>query len=188
MESIILCGMPASGKTTVAKIIASKLGFAVIGGGDILKEMARDRGYKITGDDWWDTPDGIKFLRERDGNPDFDKEADRRIVQKIKEGNFVVTSYTAPWLSKEGFKVWLGATQDNRAGRMSLRDSSAMDESKAATKIRDDENTSLYRKLYKIDFGADMSPFDLIVDTNEIFAEQVAAKIIEAYRLRNNVK
>lgn len=180
--------MPASGKTTVAKIISSKLGYRVIGGGDILKEMAKDRGYAVTGDDWWDTPDGIKFLREREVNSDFDKEADRRIVQKIKEGNFVVTSYTAPWLSQEGFKVWLGATQVNRAGRMSLRDSSAIDESTKATKIRDDENISLYKNLYKIDFGVDMKPFALIIDTNEIFAEQVANKIIDAYRARNNIK
>jgi len=180
--------MPASGKTTVAKIIAAKLNFSVIGGGDILKEMARDRGYIVTGAEWWDKPEGIKFLRERDGNPDFDREADRRIVQKIKEGNFVVTSYTAPWLSKEGFKVWLGATQDSRAGRMSIRDSSNINESTAATKIRDDENISLYLKLYGIDFGRDLKPFDLVIETDEIFAEQVATQIIAAYKARNNIK
>jgi len=188
MESIILCGMPASGKTTVATIIAKKLGYTLLGGGDILKEMARDRGYTVTGPEWWDTQDGIKFLRERDGNPDFDREADRRIVQKIKEGNYVVTSYTAPWLSKEGFKVWLGATQGSRAGRMSLRDSSHINESTKATKIRDDENISLYLKLYGIDFGRDLKPFDLVIETDEIFAEQVATQIIAAYKARNNIK
>lgn len=180
--------MPASGKTTVAKIIAKELGYMMVGGGDILKEMAKDRGYKVTGEDWWDTQDGIKFLRERDQNPDFDKEVDRRIAQKVKEGNVVVTSYTAPWLIKEGFKCWLLASGEERAQRMALRDHSDIKESTKSTKIRDDENTSLYKKLYHIDFGKDMKPFDLIIDTESVPAQAVAHKIVQAFKSRNSVK
>lgn len=32
--------MPAVGKTTVSKIVAEGLGLKVVGGGDVLKEMA----------------------------------------------------------------------------------------------------------------------------------------------------
>lgn len=180
--------MPASGKTTVAKILAKELGYTLVGGGDILKEMAKDRGYKVSGEDWWDTADGIKFLRERDSNSDFDKEVDRRIAQKVAQGNVVVTSYTAPWLLKTGFKCWLSASGDNRAHRMSVRDNSDLRESIKSTKIRDDENTSLYKKLYQIDFGKDMKPFDLVIETDEIPAGEVARKILESFRHRNNVK
>jgi Cytidylate kinase len=36
--------MPASGKTTVARLVASRLGLKYAAGGDILREMARERG------------------------------------------------------------------------------------------------------------------------------------------------
>ena len=37
----------------------------LVGGGDILKEIAHEEGYNATGDDWWDTAEGMKFLKER---------------------------------------------------------------------------------------------------------------------------
>lgn len=186
MEAIILSGFPAAGKTTVAGIIGNRLGVRVVGGGDILREMAVERGYKVTGADWWDTPDGIKFLRERETNSDFDKEADVRLIEKIRDGDIVVTSYTAPWLTKDdGFKVWLKGSTENRAKRMSKRDGTPLEETKNVIKIRDDENSRLYKALYNIDFGNDLRPFDLIVDTNKKTAEEVADIIIVKYKLRN---
>ncbi len=61
--------MPAVGKTTVAKLLASRLKLKVIGGGDILKEIALEEGYNAVGDDWWDTEEGMRFMEERAGAP-----------------------------------------------------------------------------------------------------------------------
>ena len=179
MEAIILCGMPASGKTTAAQIVAKRLRIKMMGGTDILKQMARERGYKMTGDDWWDTEDGVKFLREREKNPDFDKETDRRLLKVVAKGNVVVTSYTAPWLSKKGFKCWLGASAQKRAQRMAKRDRIPIGRSIKSTRIRDRENRKLYKKLYGIDFGSDMKPFDLVIQTDSLTSAQVAALIIK---------
>ena len=107
MKAIILSGMPAVGKTTVAQILAKRLGFVAIGGGEILREMAKERGYNPAGEDWWDTPDGIKFLRERKTDPNFDKEADRRMADKISKGNIIVTSYPGPWIFRRNKSVAL---------------------------------------------------------------------------------
>jgi cytidylate kinase len=71
MQTIILSGMPAVGKTTVARIIASKLGLKLVGGGDTLKEIALEEGYNAVGDDWWDTEEGMRFMEERSGSPEF---------------------------------------------------------------------------------------------------------------------
>ncbi|MDE1855809.1 MAG: AAA family ATPase [Candidatus Micrarchaeota archaeon] len=188
MEAIILCGMPASGKTTVAKLLAKELKFKTLGGTDILKDMAKERGYKMSGDDWWDTAEGIKFLRERKANSDFDKETDRRLIEKIKEGKVVVTSYTAPWISPVGFKVWLSASLEKRAARMARRDKVSLEESTKSTIIRDKENYELYKGLYGFDFGTDTSPFDLVIETDNISAKKVAETIIERYRARNSLK
>lgn len=179
MQALILCGMPAAGKTAAANIISQKLHIEALGIGDMLKEMALERGYKVTGEGWWDTPDGIKFLEERKGNSDFDKEADRRLLQKIEKGNIVVTSYTAPWISKKGIKCWLDATPETRAKRMSVRDGMSIEKAIEVVRIRDRENYQLYKKMYGIELGKDMKPFNIIVDANTITPEQVAEEIIK---------
>ncbi|MDE1761687.1 MAG: AAA family ATPase [Candidatus Micrarchaeota archaeon] len=182
MESIILCGMPASGKTTAAQIIAKRLRIKAMGGTDILKQMAKERGYKMTGDDWWDTEEGVKFLKERETNPNFDRETDRRLLKLIAKGNVVVTSYTAPWLSKKGFKCWLNASAQKRAQRMAKRDGIPISKSIRSTRIRDRENRKLYKKLYKIDFGHDMKPFDLVIGTDNLTSARVATLIIKGLK------
>jgi len=182
MEAIILTGKPAAGKTTVAKIIADRLGISAIGGGDILKEMAAERGYTISGEGWWDTEEGIKFLKEREGNPNFDNEADRRLIKRIEAGSIVVTSWTAAWISKAGFKVWLEGSERTRAQRMEKRDNMSFEKSMDVLKIRDRENLSLYKKIYKIDIWSDKTPFDLIIDTNSKTPEQIADIIIKEFK------
>jgi cytidylate kinase len=171
--------MPAAGKTVTANVIAKKLGIEAIGGGEILKEMADARGYKVTGEDWWDTPEGMKFLKERGSNPEFDKEADHRLIQKINKGNIVVTSYTAPWISKNGIKCWLEASRETRAKRMAARDGTSVEEARKVVRTRDRENFELYKKMYGLELGKDMKPFNIIVDVNTITPEQAAEEIIK---------
>ena len=179
MKAIILCGMPAVGKTTVARILATKLGLKLIGGGDILKEIALEEGYNAVGDDWWDTEEGMKFMQKRSGSPEFDKEVDRRLLARAQEGDVVITSYTLPWLAKEGVKVWLTGTKRSRAERMAKRDSTSPGESMKVIEARDRENYALYKKLYGIRFGKDLSPFTMVVGTDGVPAPKVASWILE---------
>ncbi len=186
MEAIIISGLPAVGKTTAATIIGHKLGLPVMGGGDILREMAIDRGYTATGEHWWDTTEGIKFIRERQANSVLDKEADKRLAEKIDAGNVVITSYTAPWIAKTCFKVWLIGSIEKRAERMAKRDGVSVESCIKVTKVRDAENRKLYLKLYNIYFGVDTKPFDMVVDTNAKTAEEVAEIVIKKLKERNN--
>jgi cytidylate kinase len=179
MKAIILCGMPAVGKTTVAKIIASKLNLKLIGGGDVLKEIALEEGYNAVGDDWWDTEEGMRFMKERAGDPEFDKEVDKRLLARASKGDVVMTSYTLPWLAKDGIKVWLSGTKRSRAERMAKRDSSSPEECAKVIDARDSENYELYKKLYGIRFGKDLSPFAVVAGTDGVLADKVAASVLE---------
>lgn len=181
MDAIIISGMAASGKTSVSKILAERLKVPLVGGGDILKEMAVERGYRPGGSDWWDMPEGLKFLKERETNPDFDRETDRRLHEKIKRGNIVITSWAVPWLFKEGFKVWLNASTTTRAERMAKRDDTDMKESKQVVSERDRENHKLYMELYHINLGNDTSPFNLVIETDRRTPEEVAEIIIKEH-------
>lgn len=64
------------------------------------------------------------------------------------------------------------------------RDKTTMKEALDTLKIRDDENTKLYKRLYGIDFGMDMKPFNLIINTNNLNQDDVAEQIIENYNKR----
>ena len=174
-----MCGMPAVGKTTVAKMLGAKLRIDIIGGGDILKEIAVEQGYKATGDDWWDTEEGMKFLKMREGSSKFDKEVDARLLKKVEKGNVVITSYTLPWLATKGTKVWLSGTPESRAQRMAKRDGTTAEECMGVIATRDEENRKLYKKLYKIEFGRDLGPFHLVVGTDHIAAPKVANEVLD---------
>jgi cytidylate kinase len=182
MEAIIFSGLPAVGKTTVAKLVAEKLGLKILGGGDILKEMAAEAGVKTTGDDWWDTPAGIRFLEARKRSERFDKEVDERLLKRVEAGDVVITSYTIPWLSKKGTKIWLSGSVESRAARMAARDHSRLEECRKVIAIRDEENRKIYKKLYGIDFGRDLSPFNIVVGTDGILASKIAEQILQQLR------
>jgi CMP/dCMP kinase len=182
MKAIIISGMPAVGKTTVSKLVAAALGTPLVGGGDVLKEMAVEEGYTPGGDDWWDRGEGMRFLKAREKSYGFDQEVDRRLKEKAKKGDVVITSYPLPWLTDDGVKVWLSGDVGKRAARMSQRDGLPLSECMSVLSVRDSENLRLYKKIYSIEFGKDLSPFDLVVDTDSIDEEKVAKVVIHYVR------
>lgn len=173
---MIISGMPSVGKTTAANAIAKRYGLKHIAGGDMLKQIAYDRGYRPSGSDWWDTPEGMKFLSERKNVAEFDREVDRKLAECIERGGVVITSYSMPWLARDdSLKLWFAATQKNRASRLAGRDSITESEALDVIKKRDRENMRLYKKLYGISFGKDLSPFNFVIDTNKLSADEVAS-------------
>ena len=68
----------------------------------MLKELALQHGFDSSGDDWWDTEDGMRFLGQREENPEFDRDIDTKLIEIFKRGGTVITSYTLPWLVRGG--------------------------------------------------------------------------------------
>ena len=172
-KSVIISGPPAIGKTTVAKGLGKEFELTFLGGGDILKELAKDEGFETGGDDWWDTPAGMEFLKKRSENSEFDRKVDDKLKELFLNGGVVITSYTLPWLVQDGIKIWLAGSHENSARRMTSRDNMDKAQALEITKKRYDENKKLYKKLYNFDFGENLEVFDKIIDTDELDAEKV---------------
>ena len=166
--SFVISGWPAVGKTTIAAELAKEFRLEIYNGGDILKMLAGEKGYSISGKDWWDTEDAKKFMTERKSNTCFDKEVDQRLVEIVKKGNVVITSYTLPWLVQDAIKFWLKGSQSNRAKRMAYRDNISFEDAKNIIKIRDEDNIKIYRETYGFNFGEDLSVFDFALNTDLI--------------------
>lgn len=175
MVSVIISGMPAVGKTTVAKVLARKFGLRYYCGGDALKEIAKDRGYNPEGEDWWDTPNGMKFLNERKVDYGLDKDIDARLVGAVNGGGVVITSYPLPWLTEDGLKIWLAASVEKRAERLVTRDKVDLESAKRVIAQRDVENQRLYKDMYNVEYGSDLSVFDFVINTEHLESTSVIA-------------
>jgi CMP/dCMP kinase len=171
--SIVISGWPAVGKTTIACKLAEEFDIVMYNGGDILKMLAEeDKGYSVKRDDWWDTTEAKKFMEERKSDPSFDKKVDDRLIQIVKKGGTVITSYTLPWLVVDEsviiIKFWLRGSSENRAKRMANRDGISFAEAKRITKLRDEENKRIYYRLYGFRFGEDLTVFDYVLNTDRL--------------------
>ena len=171
--SIVISGWPAVGKTTIACKLAEEFDIVMYNGGDILKMLAEeDKGYSVKRDDWWDTTEAKKFMEERKSDPSFDKKVDDKLIQIVKKGGTVITSYTLPWLVADEsviiIKFWLRGSSENRAKRMANRDGISFAEAKRITKLRDEENKRIYYRLYGFRFGEDLTVFDYVLNTDRL--------------------
>jgi len=174
-KKIIICisGMTGCGKSTVAKRLAEKYGLKYYSGGEALKSLAAEAGYNPTDKGWWETEEGMRFLKERMQNSSFDRKVDEKLLKWAEEGNVVLDSWTMPWLLKKGFKIWLEASEEVRAKRLAGRDGLTVNEALKILKEKDEKTKTIYKKLYGFLLGEDLSPFDMILDVNKLNSEEV---------------
>jgi len=185
--SVVISGSAAVGKTTLAHALAKEFGFKLYNGGDILKEIARQQGYVISGNDWWDSDEAIGFMKERKKNPVFDKQVDEKLMNIAKKGSVIITSHTLPWLATESITFWISASQEKRSERMSQRDKITVTDALRIVKMRDRENKKIYKKIYGSDFGDSLEVFDFMINTEILSLDSLVylcKEIIKRMKIR----
>jgi cytidylate kinase len=170
---ICICGMAGSGKSTQAKKLAEKYGLKYYSGGEALKALAIEKGYKPLERGWWESREGLSFLENREKDPKFDMAVDQKLLEIAEQGNVVLDSWTMPWLLKNGFKVWLEASPRKRAERVAERDGISVKEALEALRNKEEKTKAIYKRLYGFSLGEDFTPFHLILDTENLTAEEV---------------
>jgi cytidylate kinase len=170
---ICVCGLAGSGKSTLAKKLAEKYGLKYYSGGDALKALATEEGYKPLEHGWWESQEGMRFLEKRGRDPKFDKMVDMKLLELARRGNVILDSWTMPWLLEKGFKIWLEASPEKRAERIAKRDGMSVKEALAALSKKEKQTKEIYKKLYGFSLGEDFAPFHLILDTENLKAEEV---------------
>jgi cytidylate kinase len=78
-----------------------------------------------------------------------------------------------PWLLKDGFKIWLMASLERRAVRVSERDKITVEEAFKVLEEKEARTKAIYEKHYGFVLGEDFTPFDLVLDTDNLNAQEV---------------
>ncbi len=174
-RKIVICisGLAGSGKSTAARRIAKHYGLKLYSGGDALKAVASEMGYGVSKRGWWETESGIRFLEERLKNLDIDRRVDEKMMEWAREGNVVLDSWTIPWLLREGFKIWLEASEEVRAARIAKRDGISFEEALRRMREREVKTKEIYWRLYGFRLGEDFEPFHVILDVNNLDEDEV---------------
>jgi cytidylate kinase len=163
---ITIGGLPGTGTTTIARMIAEKYSLKHVCAGFIFREMAEEMGMDLQ-----------EFSKYAEEHEEIDKEIDRRQVELARQGNVILEGRLAAWmLLRNGVKpdltIWFKAPLEVRAERISKRED--MDKDTALKKMIDREKSEKkrYKEIYNIDLD-DLSVYDLIIDTSKWDVEGV---------------
>jgi cytidylate kinase len=170
---ICISGLAGTGKSTLSKKLAEKYHLRYYSGGDVLKELAKQEGYDVSVQGWWESPQGLNFLNERVNDPKFDKAVDDKLLEYAKQGNVLLDSWTMPWLLQCGFKIWLEASFEKRAARVAIRDGMTTAQALEVLKEKEARTKAIYKALYGFVLGEDFKPFDFVLDTDNLSADEV---------------
>jgi cytidylate kinase len=174
-KGVVICisGMAGTGKSTLSKKLAKRYHLKYYSGGDVLKTLAEQAGYDASKPGWWESPTGLIFLKQRQSDPTFDKTVDNKLLECAEKGNVLLDSWTMPWLMKEGFKIWLLASVEKRAQRVAERDKMTTEKALKVLNEKEERTKAIYKQLYGFTLGEDFKPFDVVLDTENMSAEEV---------------
>jgi len=185
---ISISGKPGSGKSSVGKLVAKKLGMTYYSMGDLRREMARKKGMTI---------EEFNRLGEKDESTD-------RLVDEYQEelgrkkDNFVADGRTSFYFIPRSVKIFLDISMDEAAKRIfnepkdnkkkrNEKEYETTDDVKNEIIERMQSDSKRYKKYYKFDCY-DLSHYDFVLNTEKISIEKAAEKIVQYLKSRKLIK
>lgn len=173
---ITISGVPGSGKSTAAKILAKKLGYDYFSMGELRGKMATDRGLTI---------DELNKLGEKEDWTDRQADEEQKKLGKARD-NFIFEGRLSWYFIPQSLKVFLivdmeeaaRRTLENQTERPDEKPMATLAEAKKAAEERLASDKKRYLKYYGLDY-TDPKHYDLVIDTTHIPAEEVTRQIID---------
>lgn len=172
---ITISGLPGSGKTTVARLLAQRLGLPHIYAGDLYRRAAKERGVSL---------EEFNTLSEQDHS--IDRALDAKMAEYARRGDAVLEGRLAGFIAvQEGtdaLKVFLTASDDVCAQRVAQREQRDWQAVLDLNRARQRSDAMRYHVIYGFDLH-ETSIYDLILNsdnqTPEALAEQILARAAE---------
>jgi|YelNatPaOPRAMG01_1025707.scaffolds.fasta_scaffold04417_6 cytidylate kinase len=175
---LTVSGPIGSGKSTVAKILASRLGVEYMSTGDIFRDNARKHRMSVEA-----------FNEYAEKHPEVDIDQDNYLIERMKNSDgLVIDSRLAGWLSYKNritaFRIYITADNKTRVERISGREKVTPDQATVLISRREESEAKRYRDLYDVDIR-DTSIYDMILDTTNMTPEDAVNAIIEKMKELN---
>lgn len=172
---VIAIGGPAgSGKTTIAKLLAQRLGLKHLSVGYFFRKLAQEKGLSL---------EELSKIAQQD--PSIDYHLDSMAIEEARKGGVVVDGHAAPWLLKglAHLRVAVVASPEIRFRRLSKRNGKPLDEVVRETRAREEMERERYRRFYGINIE-DYTEFDLVINSDVFKPEDVVEIIVKALELK----
>jgi predicted cytidylate kinase len=173
---ITISGLPGSGKTTVARLVAATLRLEHVYAGNIFREQARAHGLSLE-----------DYLRRAEEDSSIDRELDARMRERAAEGEAVLEGRLAAFMAEQAgvpaLRVFLDAAEGVRAERIYGREGGMVDQRRREMHEREQSDRRRYREIYGVDYH-DHARYDLVMDTTGRTPEEVAQAIVAEARTR----
>jgi cytidylate kinase len=168
---ITISGAVGSGKSTVSKLLAKKLGYKHYSMGEFMREIAKKRNLSIM---------DLSKIAETDSTIDEELDELQRKIGK-EEDNFIMDSRLGFHFIPNSFKIFFNVDVGEAAKRI-LSDKRAeetykdVEEAKQFLKKRMRSENVRYKEYYGIDFPK-KEFFDIMIDTSKKKPEEVVEEI-----------
>ena len=173
---ITISGLPGSGKTTVARLVARELGLEHVYAGNIFRRQAEAHGLTLA-----------EYLARAETDASIDRELDRHMEERARRGDAVLEGRLAAFMAEkagaEALRVFLEASEDTRARRISDREGGAAAERLREIQAREASDHRRYLDLYGVDYH-DHARYDLVMEKDRRTPEEIAQAIVERAHAR----
>ncbi|OIO43212.1 hypothetical protein CO038_01210 [Candidatus Pacearchaeota archaeon CG_4_9_14_0_2_um_filter_39_13] len=198
MPTIAISGQPSSGNTFVAKIISKKLGVPYFSTGQLFKDIGKgtyksqhyypifhqlclEKGISIP--DFSNDNDSHAAMNIWDTNLGKSKifhETIDELPKRLAEiGNIVIEGKLAVhMIPNAGLKIWLKASLEKRAERINFRDNLGVENARRVLMAKEKKEREEWKRIYGFDYFNQEAEADLVIDTSNLSAEEVAERIL----------
>lgn len=177
---ISLNGHEGSGKSTIARMVAERLGVPMFHMGQIFRDKAAEKGMTLA-----------EYGRLRDTSPAYDREADDHLLKLAAENDsFVIDSRTAWHFIPQSLKIFLKVDisaaaerimkelQADEARKMEDKNLDSIKNIISSIKKRRSEDNKKYLAYYGINPDDEIN-YDLVLDTTNLSITDVFEKVME---------
>jgi cytidylate kinase len=169
---ITISGLHGTGKSTIGKLLAEKLGIEYYSTGQAFRDLAKEKHMTI---------EDFTFYTEN--HPEIDNELDDKVLEKANKGNIIVDSQLSGHLLKSvaDFKIILVCPLKIRVKRMAERDLSTFEDKLKETLLREKSELERFRELYNIDLSDEealKNLYDMVINTQNLTIQEVLNKIL----------
>ena len=173
---ITVSGPPGSGTTTASRGVAHDLAVELLPGGEVFRAMAAEHDMTLAA-----------FGAYAKVHPEVDVELDTRLAARARKGDVVIESRLAGWIVRNdclaAVSVWIDCDERVRAARVAEREGIGVEQALDDNAVRHRVERDRYLALYDIDL-ADLSVYDLVLDSGALSADEVAERIVTTARSR----